>query len=101
VVAPLGPFDPLLLSEARLGVVSVLIARREATFSDLKELLGLTQGNLGVHLRKLEEAGYVELEKAFVERRPRSTYRITARGRAAFLAHVEQLRAIAEADDPT
>ena len=45
-------FDALLLSEARLGIISVLIARRTASFSDLKALLGLTQGNLGIHLRK-------------------------------------------------
>ena len=67
----MGPeFDPLLLSQARLGIVSVLMTRPEATFSDLKSLLGMTQGNLGVHLRKLEEAGYVEVRKEFVDRKP-------------------------------
>ena len=89
-------FDPLLLSQARLGIVSVLMSRREASFSDLKELLGLTQGNLGVHLTKLEEAGYVGVKKEFVQRKPRTTCRITAKGRSAFLEHVERLRQIAE-----
>ena len=49
-------FDPVLLSQARLGIVSVLMTRDDASFSDLKTLLGLTQGNLGVHLKKLEES---------------------------------------------
>ncbi len=88
-------FDPVLLSQARLAVVAALLARSTATFSDLKDLLGLTQGNLGIHLQKLEEAGYVSVDKAFVERKPRTTVRLTARGRAAFKKHVELLNAIA------
>ncbi len=89
-------FDPLLLSQARLGIVTVLLGREEASFSDLKTLLGLTQGNLGVHLRKLEDAGYVAVSKAFVERKPRTTCRLTAAGRAALLGHVARLERIVE-----
>lgn len=85
-------FDPLLLSEVRLGVVAALLARPSATFSDLKGLLGLTQGNLSIHLQKLEEAGYVLVKKDFVGRRPRTTCRLSARGRRALLDHVENLR---------
>ena len=70
-------YDPVLLSQVRLGIVTVLITRKDATFSDLKSLLGLTQGNLGIHLQKLEEAGYVATKKAFVKRKPRTTVRIT------------------------
>jgi DNA-binding MarR family transcriptional regulator len=88
-------FDSLLLSQVRLGVISVLMSRREATFSDLKALLGLTQGNLGIHLKKLEEADYIKIKKEFVRNKPRTTCRITARGRKAFLGHVEQLERIA------
>jgi DNA-binding MarR family transcriptional regulator len=88
-------FDPILLSQARLGIVTVLVTRAEATFTDLKEILGLTQGNLGIHLGKLEEAGYVEIRKEFVARKPRTTARITESGRAAFLAHVDLLAAVA------
>ena len=91
-------FDPLLLSQARLGVISVLVSRRDATFSDLKELLSLTQGNLNVHLRKLEDAGYIEVTKEFVDRRPRTTMAITPMGRRAFTEHLEKLNAIANAD---
>jgi DNA-binding MarR family transcriptional regulator len=89
-------FDPVLLSQVRLGIVSVLMTRREASFSDLKTLLGLTQGNLGVHLRKLEDEGYVEVKKEFVDRKPRTTAHITAKGSDAFLRHVEQLGNIAK-----
>jgi DNA-binding MarR family transcriptional regulator len=84
-------FDALLLSQVRLGIVTVLLARAEATFPELKDILGLTQGNLGIHLRKLEDGGYVEVRKEFVDRRPRTTARLTTAGRRALLAHVAQL----------
>jgi DNA-binding MarR family transcriptional regulator len=90
------PYDPVLLSPARLGIVSVLMTRRSASFADLKALLGLSQGNLGTHLGKLEEAGYATVQKAFVQRRPRTTARITARGRRAFLDHLTRIQRIAE-----
>jgi DNA-binding MarR family transcriptional regulator len=92
---PTGPFDPLLLSQVRLGVVAVLVERDVATFPELKALLGVTQGNLGIHLRKLEDGGYVEVEKDFLDRKPRTSARLTAAGRAAFLAHVKRLDSIA------
>ena len=91
----LPDFDPLLLSQVRLGIVSVLMTRPTATFSDLKALLELTQGNLGIHLRKLEDAKYVAVKKAFVDRKPRTTCKLTAKGRKAFLAHLRRLEEIA------
>jgi DNA-binding MarR family transcriptional regulator len=91
----LKEFDALLLSQARLGIVGVLLARPSATFPELKELLGLTQGNLGIHLTKLEEAGYVQVAKDFHEKKPRTTCRLTAKGRRAFLRHVESLKELA------
>lgn len=94
----LSDFDPLLLSKVRLGIVSVLMGRKDATFSDLKQLLGLTQGNLGIHLQKLEEAGYVEVEKSFVNRKPMTRCQLSPAGRAAFLSHVKQLQRIAQDD---
>ncbi len=84
-------FDPLFLSQVRLGIVAVLLQRGAATFPELKDLLGVTQGNLGIHLRKLEEGGYVAVEKEFVDRRPRTTARLTRAGRDAFRRHVERL----------
>jgi DNA-binding MarR family transcriptional regulator len=92
-------YDPVLLSQVRLGIVTVLITRKDATFSDLKSLLNLTQGNLGIHLQKLEQAGYVATKKAFVKRKPRTTVRITQKGRDAFLRHVEQLERVARASE--
>ena len=91
-------FDPVLLSQARLGVISVLVSRKDASFTDLKELLGLTQGNLTVHLQKLQDEGYVTITKAFVNRKPRTTVVITEAGRRAFLQHLDQLQAIAGGD---
>ena len=91
-------FDPVLLSQARLGVISVLVSRKDASFTDLKELLGLTQGNLTVHLQKLQDEGYVTITKAFVNRKPRTTVVITEAGRRAFLQHLDQLQSIAGGD---
>ena len=76
-------FDPHLLSQVRLGIIAVLMSRKEASFSDLKALLGVTQGNLGIHLQKLEQVGYVSISKAFVKKKPRTSCRLTARGRAS------------------
>jgi DNA-binding MarR family transcriptional regulator len=66
--------------------------RMEFTF--LQDLLGLTPGNLSVHLQKLEEAGYVVVEKGFVKRRPKTWVTATSEGREAFAAHVDALEAI-------
>jgi DNA-binding MarR family transcriptional regulator len=93
-VPPSPDFDPVLLSQARLGIVSVLLTVAEATFPELKELLGLTQGNLGAHLRNLEEAGYVEVRKEFVGRKPQTSASLTDAGRKAFEKHVAKLEAI-------
>ncbi len=89
-------FDPLLLSQVRLGIVTVLLGKDEASFSDLKAVLGLTQGNLGVHLRKLKDAGYVAVVKDSVDRRPRTSATLTPRGRAAILEHVSRLGRIVD-----
>ncbi len=94
----MNQFDSVLLSQVRLSVISVLMQRGEATFSDLRALLKLTQGNLGSHLQNLEKAGYVEIEKSFVDKKPQTTARITDTGRSAFLRHVEELAKIASHD---
>ena len=92
-------FDPLLLSQARLGIISTLMTRRSASFSDLKTILRLTQGNLGIHLQKLEQAGYVSVRKQFVKRKPKTTCSITRKGRGAFMRHVEQLENVLRSRD--
>lgn len=87
----LGRIDPVLMSQVRLGVVTALFGGGAMTFPELKVVLGVTQGNLGDHLDKLEEAGYVTVEKEFVARKPRTTVRLSERGRDAFERHVRYL----------
>ena len=84
--------DPLLHSELRLAVMSVLIGADEADFVYLREQTGATAGNLSVQLDKLAAAGYITVEKGFQGKKPRTTCRVTDTGRAAFTAYVEALR---------
>jgi DNA-binding MarR family transcriptional regulator len=86
--------DELLLSKVRLGVVAELLNYEWVTFSELARSLDVSNGNLGAHLSKLVEAGYVDEEKSFVNRRPLSRYRLTKRGREAFTNHVSQLQSL-------
>jgi DNA-binding MarR family transcriptional regulator len=91
--APLE-LDPLIHERARLGIVSALAVNDSLTFNDLKGLLGVTDGNLSVHARKLEEAGYLTCSKYFDGRLPRTEYRLTQKGRSAldrYLAQMEDL----------
>jgi DNA-binding MarR family transcriptional regulator len=81
----------------RLRIVAALEALRSdeaVEFTFLRDMLELTDGNLGAHLRKLEEAGYVHLDKTFVDRKPRTYVALTTKGRRAFQDHVEALKAI-------
>jgi len=90
--------DRLIHERLRLGILSALAAEKSMTFSELKTLLGPTDGNLSVHARKLEDANYVTCEKGFDGRVPRSKYRITAAGREAlekYLDHMEALIRVA------
>lgn len=84
--------DDLLLSKVRLGIVAALLTSEWSSFPALADATQTTGGNLGAHLAKLVDAGYVEEEKLFVARRPQTRYRLTARGKAAFLAHVKHLQ---------
>ena len=84
--------DPLLHSELRLAVMSVLIGADEADFVYLRQQTGATAGNLSVQLDKLAAAGYITVEKGFQGKKPRTTCRVTDTGRAAFTAYVESLR---------
>lgn len=88
--------DELLLSKVRLSVVAELLAAEWVPFSELREVVGTSNGNLGSHLGKLLNAGYVGEEKRFVGRRPQSRYRLTAAGRRAMLRHVDALQKLIE-----
>jgi DNA-binding MarR family transcriptional regulator len=86
--------DDVLLSKVRLGVVAELLSFDWVAFSELARALDVSHGNLGAHLAKLVDAGYVAEEKSFVNRRPLTRYRLTPRGREAFAAHVAQLQSL-------
>ncbi len=90
---PLHPdeLDETIHQKVRLVVVSALAAQDELTFGELKDLTGATDGNLSVHLRVLEEAGYVKMRKRFVGRRPRTSFRLKDEGRAAFKVYLTRL----------
>ena len=86
--------DRLIHERLRLGIISALAANESLTFSDLKNLMNTTDGNLSVHARKLEDAGYISVSKFFEGRLPKTEYKLTAAGRSALessLSHMESL----------
>lgn len=91
VAERLDAFDPLLEHRVRLAILVLLARWDRIAFTRLRELTAQTDGNLGAHLRKLEEAGYITVKKEFVERRPVSWYAISRAGRNALTAHVTAL----------
>jgi DNA-binding MarR family transcriptional regulator len=92
-----GGFDRLIYERVRLGIMSALATNDELTFNELKALFDVSDGNLGAHARKLEEAGYVACTKSFQARRPKSCYRITQVGRKALLRYLEHIEAVIKA----
>jgi DNA-binding MarR family transcriptional regulator len=89
--------DEVLLSKVRLSVMAELLPSEWVAFSELQRTTGATNGNLGAHLGKLMQAGYISEEKAFVDRRPQTRYRLTRGGRNAFIKHVAELQALVNA----
>ena len=86
--------DKLINDRTRLGMLSALAANERLSFSDLKNLLNATDGNISVHARKLEDAGYVTCEKSFKGRTPLTEYLITADGRAALERYLDHMEAL-------
>jgi DNA-binding HxlR family transcriptional regulator len=96
---PPAPPEPTLLDRLihermRLGIVSALAANDSMTFTDLKRLLQTTDGNLSVHARKLEEAGYIACTKGFEGRTPRTEFRLTPAGRVALHRYLDHMEAL-------
>ena len=89
--------DRLIHERLRLGIVSALAVNDSLTFNELKRLMQTTDGNLSVHARKLEDAGYVTCEKSFEGRVPRTQYRITATGRSALERYLDHMEALIRA----
>ena len=89
--------DKLIHERMRLGIISALAANKSLTFNDLKSLLNTTDGNVSVHARKLEEAGYLVCEKSFNGRIPLTEYRITDAGREALTRYLNHMEALIKA----
>jgi DNA-binding transcriptional ArsR family regulator len=88
----LPELDPVVHGKLRLAVLSLLAGGDEADFTWLRQKTGATDGNLGAQMLKLEEAGYVAMEKRFAGRRPQTVYRITKQGREALMQYVAALK---------
>jgi DNA-binding MarR family transcriptional regulator len=86
-----GDIDQLIHERLRLGIVCALAVHESLTFTELRALLQTTDGNLSVQARKLEEAGYVTCQKRFEARKPKTTYKLTAKGRAALEDYLKTL----------
>ena len=97
---PLPELDRLIHERLRLGIVSALAANASLSFNDLKRLLATTDGNLSVHARKLEEAGYVTCNKSFEGRMPKTEYALTAAGRKALEKYLNHMEALIHAMRP-
>ena len=86
--------DDVIHSRIRTAIMAVLVSVTEAEFNFLKEKINATDGNLSVHLKKLEAAGYVSVKKIFVDRKPVSKYKITSKGYKAFESYIKMLESI-------
>jgi DNA-binding MarR family transcriptional regulator len=87
----IGKIDDVIHGRLRLGIMAYLAEAEVADFNELKQVLEATQGNLSVQLRKLEEAGYVTIEKSFLDRKPLTRARVTAAGLKAFRRYLDTM----------
>ena len=86
--------DRLIHERIRLGIVAALAANESLTFAELKDVLKTSDGNLSVHARRLEEAGYIKVTKGFEDRKPKTDYRLTPKGRRALETYLQQMEGI-------
>ncbi len=86
--------DPLIHERLRLGILSALVVQESLSFTELRDLLQTTDGNLSVQARRLESAGYVTCDKKFEDRKPKSTYRLSLAGRIALEEYLETLSSL-------
>ncbi len=92
----LQELDPLLHEPGRLAIIAVLAAADAMTFTELRDELEMTDGNLSIHLQRLEDRGYIAIAKSFVGRRPQTSCRLTPAGRRAFTRYLNRLEAIVQ-----
>jgi DNA-binding MarR family transcriptional regulator len=88
---PIEQLNKVFDSRIRLGIMSALMVNARISFNELKELIGVTDGNLASHLKTLEETGYIRVEKGFIGRKTNTTYTITKPGEKAFKSHLDAL----------
>jgi len=100
---PIRPdnIDPVIHERVRLSIVSALAVAAEMSFTELKDALELTDGNLSAHATRLEGAGYIRVRKTFAARRPLTTMSLTAKGRRAFERYLATLRRIVDRGEET
>jgi DNA-binding MarR family transcriptional regulator len=90
--------DRVIHEKGRMAIMSLLAASPELSFTEMREMLGMTDGNLSMHIRTLQGSGYVAVTKTFKERRPLTTYSLTASGRTSFETYIELLEEIVKAN---
>jgi DNA-binding HxlR family transcriptional regulator len=95
--APAASLDRVIHERTRLAIVSALAVNDSLTFSELKQLLSASDGNLSVHARKLEDAGYIACTKSFANRLPKTEYRLTASGRRELEKYLDHMEALIRA----
>jgi len=88
---PIENLNKVFDSRVRLGIMSALMVYEEVNFNELKELIGVTDGNLASHMKTLEENAYIKVQKGFIGRKTNTTYSITKAGEKAFKQHLEAL----------
>ena len=88
--------DEVIHGRLRLGIMAYLAHAEAADFNELKAALKATQGNLSIHLRKLEDAGYIAIDKSFLNRKPLTRARLTDKGRKAFAAYLDAIATLVE-----
>jgi DNA-binding transcriptional ArsR family regulator len=91
---PFLKLDRVIHEKGRMAIMSLLAATPELSFMEMKQTLGMTDGNLSVHLRTLQEAGYIAISKTFQDRKPLTTCALTSSGRKAFSSYIDLLEQI-------
>jgi DNA-binding HxlR family transcriptional regulator len=93
--------DRVIHEKGRLAIMSMLAASPQLAFTEIRDTLEMTDGNLSVHIRTLQEAGYVAVTKTFQHRKPQTTYALTPAGKKAFATYIDLLEAILRQNKPT
>ena len=88
---PIENLNKIFDSRVRLGIMSTLMVNNEINFNDLKQLIGVTDGNLASHIKSLEDSGYIKVNKGFIGRKTNTTYSVTKAGEKAFQQHLKAL----------